>query len=461
MSAENGNAAGKANGAARVQRPNREKFDKELAALQAELSDKSKALDKAKEAVEKAQPKGANSEREQLLKELETVKASRDKNKSGRDKVLEEIRQVEDGLKRKIKDLNNARSKVQFKSADEIDAQISKLEKLVDSGTLRLVDEKRHLSDISNLKKAKKGLGALSDMQSEIDADKAKVSALRAKLDDPESKAAADKYNEIRKKLDAVRDQQQAAYKSLNALRDKRGAAHAAYGETKKKIEQLKDEFYGQLRAYREQAKADQAARAEREKAERAAQEKARKREAAQAKLDDASEPAFAAQIDTAENLLVHFDPEYKRQGSAAKSTTAKQPTRKVEKPEGAKLLVKEDDVLFEGSGPKRGKKKGGKSGSADKLRLNAGVIDDLASLNIGIPASVNDVANTIQKLKEKLQYYHENQERVTQERVERAKAEIAKIEADEAKADAESTEPAAESTTETKDAPAEVEASA
>jgi chromosome segregation ATPase len=436
MSAEAATSNGTTERKARIQRPNKEQFDKELAELQAELAVKDKALETAKAEVNKAQPsKGgpAGSEREQLLKELDAIKEVRDKNKSSRDKLMDEIRVVDEQLKRKIKDLQTARTKSPYKSTEEIDAQITKLEKLVDSGSLRLVDEKRHLTDISNLKKVKKNLSGLGDMQATIDADKAKLADLRAKLDDPESKAAQERYNEIRKKLDALREAQQSAYKNLGSLFDKRNAARAAYSETRKKIDKVKDDYYNQLRAFHEQAKADEKARIEREKAEREAQEKSHKKELAQAKLDAASEPAFAQQIDIAENLIIHFDPDYKRKGNllTKESTLGATVRRQVEKVEGAQLLKKGDNFLLEATGGKKSKSKGGKR--SDKLRLNAGIIEDLSNLNISIPTSVDDIANTVQKLKEKVQYFNENQERVTQERVERAKAEIAKIEAAEA----------------------------
>lgn len=98
------------------------------------------------------------------------------------------------------------------------------LEKQVESGTMKLVDEKKALIEISQLKKSRKvrfspppspsltnqnppknqNVEGLTLLQTQIDADKAKLDAIRSGLDDPEARSVADKFDTLRKELDEI-----------------------------------------------------------------------------------------------------------------------------------------------------------------------------------------------------------------------------------------------------------------
>ncbi|CAN6633122.1 nuclear segregation protein Bfr1p [Trichomonascus vanleenenianus] len=415
----------------RVQKPSKEDFEKQLAVLEKDLTVKNKELEVARSNAKKVQggPGGKNEERDTLRKELEQLKRKQAELKAARDKVFGEIRVVDERLKKKVKDLQAAKGKVSFKNVEEIDAQITKLERSVDSGNLRLVDEKRTLAEISQLKKARKNFGGFADAQASIDADRNQIALLKKSLDDSESKKTSEQYNEVIKKLDALRDEQNEAFKNRSALFDKRSECEKAREAVRGAINTLKDDYYNQLREFRKQAEAERAARIEREKAERAAYEKEKKLRDIEAKIDAASEPAFANQITIAENLLSMFDPEYKKTSEplVKESGFAAKPLRTVEDvPEGAKIIKKSHEELFSGSVAKKNKKK---NRDENKFTVDVSVIENLATLNVPVPTSKEDLPNTVNKIKEKIEYYKQNQERVTAERVERAKAELAKLE--------------------------------
>lgn len=89
---------------------------------------------------------------------------------------------------------------------------------------MKLVDEKKALAEISNLKKTRKTVESFSDQQAEIDAEKAKIDAIRAELDNPEAKAVSDKFNAARAELDKINKQHDEASKGRDALFDERNA---------------------------------------------------------------------------------------------------------------------------------------------------------------------------------------------------------------------------------------------
>jgi DNA uptake protein ComE-like DNA-binding protein len=157
----------------------------------------------------------------------------------------------------------------------------------------------------------------------------------------------------------------------------------------------------------------------------------AKKRAAAAEKLEAASQPAFASQIITCEGLIAFFDPSSaeaarKEKLAAAPRELAAKPTREVKPLEG-KVLVKEEEDYFVGTG---GKKKKGKkfrnttsptedessSTATAKFNLNVGLLEQLAQIDVIAPSSQAEVPQVLEKLREKLQYYKDNQDRVTKE---------------------------------------------
>lgn len=449
-------------------RPNKDTFQSKLNELEAELRAKEQTLEKARNAVKNVKVGSVKNEaREKLLKELTELKARQNELKIERGKVHDQIKTIEAQIGKKITELQASRGKSNFKSVDEIEKRIKQLEQQVESGTMRLVDEKRSLSEVSNLKKLKASFSGFAASQESIDADKDKVAELKKTAHDAEYKKIGARIGEIGKELDKLKEADQAAFKSRTHLFDARTSATKARDEVRDSIRKLKDEFYGGLRAFNEHIKAEQAARIEREKSEKKAAERSKKLEEAENKLEAAKAPAFAVHVETAKNLLAYFDPEYKKDTavtsllSSNDSLNTRRTARSVDLPEGAKVMAKKDEGLVVGN-PKKNKNK--KSKDDGKLKLNLSIIDDLSLLNVPIPTSKEDVPNTISKIKEKIVFYEENEERVTSEKVERATADLEKIKKILDKEDAESAKAEAaeaEAAEKTESNPVAVEASA
>lgn len=323
------------------------------------------------------------------------------------------------------------------------------MEKSVESGNLRLAEEKKVVKEISTLKKLKKNFDSFATAQASIDADKAKIAELKATLDDKESKAISARFNEVRDKLDAIRAASQEAHKNLNSLYDTRNAAQKEVDAVNQKIKALKDEYYTQLRQHKEQIRAEIAARHERERAEREAIAREKKLAAAKAKLEAASEPAYATEIANCRLVLSALDPNFKIEssstintfGPASLGSTLEKP--QVDLEENVRIIKKEEESYYVGKGKKKskGKKKKEEVSNDNKLTLDYSLVEQLYSLDITVPASKDDVPNTIEAVKKKLDYYLENEERVTKERIEKAKAQIAKMEAEEEESSKDTTE--------------------
>jgi DNA repair exonuclease SbcCD ATPase subunit len=327
-----------------------------------------------------------------------------------------------------------------FKNVEDIDREIARLEKQVDSGTLRLVDERKALADISALRKQRKNFAGLDEAQKVIDDLKAQIATLKKTLDNPEAKALSDKYTEIQKELDAIKAEQDGAFKNLNALRDERTKLHAEQQKKWTAIREIKDNYYKARKAYKEYEDEAWKIRREKQKAQREAFEREKRKKIADKKLEEASRPAYTDEILIAQGLIRHFNPSYdfstlgledkKDQSSAFRAQVGRTVDDSTIK--GMKVLKKEDreEDYFVGTGGKKGKKgkKGSANGSANgspapgtpaeatKFNLNVGVIEDFAKVKIDPPMNQSDVPAVVEKLAAKITEWKKNQAAKTEE---------------------------------------------
>ena len=314
---------------------------------------------------------------------------------------------------------------------EEVDREIERLDKQVESGKMKLVDEKKALQEISSLRKQRKGFAGFEESQKGIDDVKTQISDLRKGLDNPEAKALSDKYSEITKELDAIKAEQDEAYKSISSLRDERSKLQTDQQTKYSAVREIKDAFHQARLAYRNYEQEQWRLRQERQRAERDAYQKEKRRKIADKKLEEASEPAYMDEIMTAEGLIRYFDPSAPGASKTLRGPSgfAAEAQRTVDDSliKGTKVSKKEDrdDTYFMGTGGKKGKKgkKGTTAGSPapstpseGKFNLSIGVIEELAKVNVEPPMNQSDVPSVVEKLKEKLEHWKESQDKKTKE---------------------------------------------
>ncbi|KAJ5819524.1 hypothetical protein N7474_005115 [Penicillium riverlandense] len=441
----------------RPSKPDEEAYKASLAQAEKEHTAAQEKLNAVKAKLEGAKPNNQDSpvakKQQELRTELSSIRQKQQGFKSSRSSTLEKINAIESTLKARIAEQNNSRGKMAFKSVDDIDREIARLEKQVDSGTLRLVDERKALSDISNMRKQRKSFAGLDEAQKGINDLKAQIAELKKTLDNPESKALSDKYTEIQKQLDAIKADQDGVFKNLNSLRDERTKLRAEQQEKFAAIRSIKDNYYKARRAYKEYEDEAWRVRRERQKAERDAFEREKRKKVADKKLEEASHPAFSDEILTAQGLIRHFDPAFnfsalglddkKDEGSNFRAEVG----RKVDDSglKGVRVVRKEEreEDYFAGTGGKKGKKgkKGGAAGAAPeaaKFNMNVGIIEEFAKVKVDPPMNQADVPAVVEKLAAKIQEWKKNQASKTEENIKKAKEEITRLEEEEAKIAAE-----------------------
>jgi uncharacterized coiled-coil DUF342 family protein len=103
----------------------------------------------------------------------------------------------------------------------------SALDRDIESGKLTLLNEKKSLQEITNLRRARKQVEASQEVDRSIATDRAKIDDLRKQLDDPEAKQLNDRFDALKKELDSLRDEGNKAWEEKNKLFDQRNALQA------------------------------------------------------------------------------------------------------------------------------------------------------------------------------------------------------------------------------------------
>lgn len=392
-------------------------------------------LNKVRSKIDGSDGKGGSPRTQELRKQLDGIKEKQASIKGSKAKVFEQVRALEDSIKRKIADSQASKKKLPYKSAGEIDGKIADLERQVDSGKLKLVEEKKYLQEISQLKRAKKSFNDANSSQASIDAEKAQADELRKQIDDPESKALSKQYDDVKAELDSLKGEQDVAYKSRQKLYDERNALSAKSKEIYTSIKALKDTYYQGKKAAVAHEREQKQKRYEAQKAERDAYEKQKRLETANKKMEEAREPAFEGEIMTCNNLIRLFDPSAAgdvQTGGFAKSFAGGRTLdiRSVDAPaeKGFVLQPKKNRDAEENYFVGKGKKKGSKNTETkkeEKFNLSIGTMQDLDSINVQAPLNQAEVPSTLEKLKEKLKWYKDHQKSETEKRVAKVQKEV------------------------------------
>ena len=316
----------------------------------------------------------------------------------------------------------------------------------MDSGSLKIAEEKRALQEISHTKRIRRTVEGFQAESDGIDAERAAVEELKKQLDDPEAKAVSERYDAIKAELDEIKKEEDELYANRSQLFEERNSVQqqldALYSERREsntRFREANDRYYTKLNE-------DRAKRAEQRRKQKEVEDEEKRKARALQLREEASQPAFQVQIEDCQTLIDYF---------SGKSTTAvvssakagytgpKLDIRQVEAAPDSLVVRKkkgeEEETYFVGGG--KGKSKGKKgpkatSGtdiaeaatSSSNVNVPFGTLSALLSLSIPPPSSQADVPRVVEDLKTKRAWFEANQVRTTAEAIAKAEAEIQRL---------------------------------
>ncbi|KAG0197109.1 hypothetical protein BGX33_000922 [Mortierella sp. NVP41] len=441
-----------------VKKPSQEEKDETLKEIEANMEKIRPRLNAVREAIASATGKSESDPRTALRKRLGELRDKQAENKKGKQVKHDQLTALNNSLKKKFADLKAIQDKLPYKTQEAVDAQINKLEKQLESGSLKLVEEKRILTEISSLKKAKKSVDAAQAQQVAIDADKEAIAALRETIDDQAAKALSAEYNQIQAQLDEITKSKDEIWKKRNDLFDERNRLQKELDTEYQRKKTVNDDYFNALREYNKHQQEQQVRRREEYQAKKQQELEEKRLAVAKEERELAEIPAYTNEITTCDSVykyLLQFSTDEKRIAESvavAPVEVAASNVRQVDTttnvPTGVMLTKKADkaeEVFFVGKSKKnKGPKEKKVEGNSFKLPL--AVLEQLIELKVVVPTSPVDLEKTLDALVEKRDYFKANQAKATAENKRKAEERIAKLTISES---GEVTEAAAEKATE------------
>ncbi|KAF8559102.1 hypothetical protein OG21DRAFT_1403608 [Imleria badia] len=424
-------------------KPDKNAYDAEQDRLKSEIDALQVKLGAVREKISLATKPSGNDRRNALRAELDSIREQQSSYKTSRGNVLDQFKALQDGIQKKTKNLQAARGKTPFRTVAEVDSHIINLEKQVESGSMKLADEKRALQEISQARRIRRIVEGFQATQEAINENQNIADGLRQQLDDPESKAISDRYDKIKAELDELKKESDEAYAGRTKLFEERDGLQAQMSALFNEKRASGQEFRDATDRYWAKFNEDRARRAEKARAQRAAEEARKRLEHAQQLREEASLPAYQTEIEDCQTLIDSLSGKncdtvvLPSASLPEKGEVAGVPKLELRQVEGATdgLVVRkkkgeDEETYFSGKG-KRGKKDKipKMAQETDALRsLPFGTITALSKLAIPLPTTATDIPRVVEDLKTKKAWFEANQARVTAENVAKAEAQIQRL---------------------------------
>eukprot|EP00753_Platysulcus_tardus_P021166 PLAT8650.1.p3 GENE.PLAT8650.1~~PLAT8650.1.p3 ORF type:complete len:539 (+),score=334.82 PLAT8650.1:31-1617(+) len=318
---------------------------------------------------------------------------------------------------RMFEDVKKLRDQMRYRSVEQVDVEISRLEMEQQTTSMSLVEEKALLKEIDALKASRRAVGAYADSSAELDKSTAELKELRKEIG-----VKTEKLNKLKADLAAVKEAFDAArgagseareelkglYRERQTLRKQKTALVGKIRAVRNEFYSKNDVFYNYLREFKKR-KADYFAKQDEL---RAAEIQARK---AEAKAAAAMAPV-QKKMQTCDQLITYLNrlspatEEEKAEAAAVVGGVLE--TREVVADDSMVVLTRtEEDFMVMGGGVARGKKgrrkkKGNKRAKKMKARREAAglahgfdTLDSFAKLAIEPPTEKEAIPATIEAL--------------------------------------------------------------
>jgi chromosome segregation ATPase len=214
--------------------PDRKKYDEEVEALMSQIGEKEaqlKSVVAVRPDANTDDDKGAK--REGLLADLRKLKRDREIVLGERSKSDQELTQLNANIQKMRENMTKLQSGLKFKSEQQVDDAIKKLEQRLQAQTQRLslTEEKRVVGEISTLKASKRNIQEFAAAKEKFDSERARQGKLR------------DQREEYFKRLSEIREEESHVKSLLDGLKGKQDEAWAEYKQRLSKKDAIRKEI--------------------------------------------------------------------------------------------------------------------------------------------------------------------------------------------------------------------------
>ncbi len=398
-----------------VDKPSKEDHDKELDAFNEEV-EKIKAERQAiQDKIDAEMDRGKGSETGQIREQVAALRTKKGMLIEEKKKLRNKLDQTKDATDKLVKDRKDTRSNVRFSKVEEVDAEISKLQRRQETTSMSLTEEKKLIQEINSLQSSKKLLADLKNKEGEFDDIKEQRKSISAQLTakdkeiDAVSKEMDDlqaKHKEMSERETDKRDATKALLNERDELRKKMSAVLKEKDACRAAFREKSDAWFNYQRALRAQKKMQYEEEKKKRDEERQAWMAAKEAEEAK-KIPYEEEQALC------EYLADYLERTYLFDGKTAAENEAEQAKNVVEVKDdpfaGMKPINKKDEdaeYFGKGKGKKKRVRNTKKEGKEGPFRLNVDTFEQFGLIGLTPPTSLDLVAKSVKDLRERKEWY-------------------------------------------------------
>jgi hypothetical protein len=269
------------------------------------------------------------------------------------------------------------------------------------------------LQEITLLKRNRLSVEGVDEQQNAINKEREIQNELKKTIDDSDAKKLSDRYEQLDAEFKDLFADQSKQRESRNKLYDERNNIKQKLDDEYAKMRTLRDEhrknndeYYTFIRKLKEYKK-------EQEQLRKVQEENEKRQEAAKQELELASLPAFETEIALCDNLA-RFLEGFVSSGKTTSEQVAQ--STAAETLDGMVLVKRDEEDFFVGAKTKKKQQKNtNKEKKVESLKIPLATMEDFFHIKVTVPTKISEIPATLEKLKERKEYYVVEQPKATE----------------------------------------------
>ncbi|KAJ1734259.1 multicopy suppressor of BFA (Brefeldin A) [Coemansia biformis] len=436
----------------RPTRPDAEAHKQQLAAIDGEIDRLRKEQDAIRDALDRTDPrKGPTAEtRGRLASRLQEIRTEQGGLRKSRGKVFDRQAALAASIGKKTAELKAQQAKLTYKTVAEIDDMIATKDRQIESGSLKLVDERRLTGEVSSLRRARKHVEQAEALQKAIDGELAELAEIDEQLADTNAQALSEEHGRLQHELDGLKASQEGGHQKRSELLAERTRVAKALDHSWEKKRALQNEHRQESNVFYQWQQEERKRKAAEDKQRRIHEQREKRLALAQEQREEAEAPAFQTEIGSCDTLIAYLNGLRPTAAAAAAAvnggrseassrpssaaSTARDAGASDHVPAGMVAVKRTncEEAYFAGTGgkarrrlPRKEKAAGAK---ADALKLPLAVAERFLELQVDIPTTTSGIAAAVDKLVARKRHFVELQPQATEDNMRMAEARIAKL---------------------------------
>jgi uncharacterized coiled-coil DUF342 family protein len=398
-----------------VEKPDKAGYEEKLNTINDQFKKLQDDRKMVQEKIEAAMTSGKGTEMGKARDAMATLRQKKGDLINEKKAIRDQLDLLKTQADKLVKDKKDAKSTVRFNSAEEIDAEIAKLQRQQETTSMSLNEEKKLIKEMDALKASKEKIKDVKLKETDLEDVKKKRSAINdsIKAKDKEIDAVTKEQDELGAKIKAMSEKETDKKSVLDALFKEREQLKKDITAILKEKDALRDEFREKTDAwwnYQRAIKAQKKMQYEEEKAKR---EEERQAYLKKLEEEEAKKIPYEEEQALCDYLADFLERTYitGEKGSNSTKVAAKKEEIVAVKEDpfaGFKAVAKDTDEEYfgKGKGKKKRQRAPKKADSSGPFILNVDSFEQFGLIGLYPPTNLEMVPQSVKELRERKEWY-------------------------------------------------------